>query len=132
MSYLLKSVRTAAILTDSYVAGTTLFNDMTSYPHGLIRNNLTLLVKFTKGSLTSAEIKIEGSHDGVTFYNETSSSIDSTGATESITPLIKQITDAGNHLIYVPWKTPYIRISAKGTGTVTGSSLTIDAILSVA
>ena len=50
--YILKAIRASLVLTDSYVAGTVL--DLASK-----YDKIALLVDFTKGSLTTAEIKIE-------------------------------------------------------------------------
>lgn len=116
-----KSVRAAKILTTSYVAGT-LLEDIKQ------NNQLVLLVDFTKGSLTTAELKIEFSDDGINFYPETSSSV--TGGTDSITLLARQLpATSGAYAIKIPIKAAIIRVSAKGTGTATGSSMAIKAIV---
>lgn len=49
---LLKNIRTKAVLTDAYVAGT-LLEDTRKY------NEITILADFVIGSLTNAEIKVE-------------------------------------------------------------------------
>lgn len=117
--YVKKSVRTAAILTGSYVAGTVVDS------HGF--NQLVVLVAFTKGSLTTAEFKVEFSDNNSTYYQETSSSI--TGGTDTNTLLEHQISATGNYEIKIPIKARYIKISAKGTGTATSSSMTVDVVL---
>jgi len=50
--YIGKSVRSAAILTTSYVAGTVI-KDVEKF------NQLIIYIDFTKGSLTSLELKVE-------------------------------------------------------------------------
>ena len=72
-----KSVRAAAILTGSYVAGTVIDT-------GGIYNQVLLNVVYTKGSLTSAEIKIEFSSDNLTFYQETNPSVSTGTTTETL------------------------------------------------
>ena len=115
-----KSVRSSLILTTSYVAGTVI---------GDIKDNnqLVLLVDFTKGSLTTAEIKIEFSDDGVNYYQEASSSV--TGGTDSISLLERQLSASASLSIYLPIKASFVKVSAKGTGTATGSLMAIKALV---
>ena len=120
LDYINKSVRAAAILTTSYVAGTVL-TETQGY------NQLVALVNFTIGSLTTAEIKIEFSPDNSTWYQETFQSVSGGTATETLGA--HQINATGLYRILVPIKDRFVRISAKGTGTVTSSSMTIDALL---
>jgi hypothetical protein len=125
-NYVLKPVRSAAILTNSYVAGTVIGLD----PLVEMNNQLVILAKFVVGSLTSAEIKVEFSPDGTTYYQESFSSISTTTDTLSLGE--HKMGGTGNFRIAIPIKDRYIKISAKGTGTVTSSSLAIDAIVGVA
>ena len=120
----LKAVRADAILTDTYVAGTVL-NDVEPY------NQLQLAVKYTKGSLTSLQIKIEFSIDGTNYVQETSMSVSS--GTSTATPTHHHFAPSGNqnYLLEIPIACTKIKISAKGSGTVTSSSLKLDAILAV-
>lgn len=120
-NYINKLVRSATILTSAYVAGE-IITDAQSY------NQLTLHCAFTIGSLTDAQIKIEFSWDGVNYYQETFSTV-ATGVSTDI-PLVHLLGDDCNLLISVPISARYIKISAIGTGTVTKSSLAINAILS--
>ena len=115
-----RSVRDAAILTTSFVAGT-LIEDVKQ------NNQLVLLVDFTKGSLTTAEIKLEFSDDGTNFYQEASSSV--AAGVDSLSALERQLDADASIAIYVPIKAAIIRVSAKGTGTVTGSEMAIKAIV---
>lgn len=131
-NYKIHSVRPAAILTTGYIAGTVLgpVETTSGMPaaHPSRYNQLNLLASFTIGSLTDAQIKIEFSHDGVTYYQETADSAPSTGVvTESV--IVRKLTATGNYRITLPIKDNYIKISAIGTGTVTSSSLKIDAVL---
>jgi hypothetical protein len=191
--YIIKNVRTAAILTTSYVAGTILENTE-------IYDKLAIYADFTKGSLTTAEIKVEFAatlyyalgYDGQSANFTVGKTL--TGASSGATAVIIADTDSGatgtltirktNNLVFLDNETitddnstpgtavangvesvssytfyqettsaealkeramsatgkyrfglidirdRYIRISAKGTGTVDSSSLAISAILS--
>jgi len=123
----MQSVRTAAILTNSYVAGTVLsYNNV----NPALRNQLNILVDFTIGSLTSGSIKVEYSHDGSTYFQETFLSISGGTATASLG--VYTFTGTGAYIISVPIKANYIKISAIGTGTVTNSSMTVNAVVGTA
>lgn len=121
--YTVKAVRSAAILTSSYVAGTVLS------ANGKY-NQLIVLWKFTKGSLTTGELKVEFSTDGgTTYYQQTFAAVSGTTSTDSLGE--HAVSATGNYRIPIaigPGET-HIKISAKGTGTVTASSATVDAIL---
>lgn len=124
------NIRASAILTTSYVAGTILAPNSASgnvVANPSQQNQLELLVKFTIGSLTDAQIKIEFSTDGVTYYQETFSAI--SAGVDTLTLGIHKMTTTGNYRISTPIKDNYIKISAIGTGTVTSSLLQIDAVL---
>ncbi len=115
-------VRSAAILTTSYVAGTVI-----EQVH--LQNQLIVLVDFTIGSLTTAEIKIEFSPDNTTFYQEAFTAI--SGGTSTETLGAHQIGATGKYRLAIPIKDRFIKISVKGTGTTTSSSMTVDAIIGV-
>jgi hypothetical protein len=126
------TVRDAAILTTSYVAGTVIGLDSEDSIHQLhVKNQLVLKVDFTIGSLTSVEIKIEYSHDNSDYYQFTYVGAPSTGASAA-TPFVLQLTATGKCEIPIPIKSRYIKVSAKGTGTVTNSSLKILAVAGIA
>jgi hypothetical protein len=114
------NVRSALILTNSYVAGTVLDADVQ-------HNQLVIYADFTLGSLTDGRIKVEFSHDGTTCYQETFSSISTVTSTESLGE--HKFTATGKYRIAIPLKDRWVKISALGTGTVTSSSMTVDAIL---
>lgn len=121
--YKREAVRSAAILTNSFVAGTTIENTH-------MENQIIVLVQFTIGSLTSAEIKVEFSPENSTFYQETFGAV--SGATETDVLGEHTITATGNYRIPVAAKDRFIKISAKGTGTVTSSSMTLEVIRGIA
>lgn len=127
--YIFKVIRPASELTNSYVAADIL-GDTPDVTNVGLQNQLILEVDFTLASLTSAELKIEGSHDGVNFFQETYGNI--SGSTMTVSLGEKQLASSGLFRIAVQIKDRYIRVSAKGTGTVAGSSMTITAVIGTA
>lgn len=124
-----KVVRESAVLTTSYVAGTVLgpVNEPGRSPSE--NNQLLLYVNFTKGSITSIELKVEFSEDGTTYYQQTLTS--ESGGTSSITLGFHTTTVGGKYRLAIPISDNYIKVSVKGTGTLTNSLAAIDAILAV-
>lgn len=115
-------VRSAAALTTSYVAGTVIEN---AYKF----NTLSLEIAFTKGSLTSASIKVEVSEDGTNYYQLSSDSISS--GVNSLQPLTYFLNaNAAYSTTPLSINAKFIKISAIGVGTVTGSSMAIRAVCS--
>lgn len=112
-------VRPAAALTNSYVAGTEI-----NFKQHISQVNL--YVDLTLGSLTSAEIKVEFSDDGTNWYQETRESL--TGGTATMTVFERTFTADAAARISFPVKDKWMRVSAKGTGTVTGSEMAITAV----
>ena len=114
-------VRASAILTTGYVAGTTIDAAQDA-------NQLVLTINFTKGSLTTADFKVEFSNDNVTFYQE---SIESFVAGVGTISLANRVLSAsGQYRIAIPILDRYIKISAKGVGgSVAGSLMKIDAVI---
>lgn len=133
--YITTSVRSAAILTNSYVAGTVIGTQTPADGVTTIQveheNQLVLYVSFTIGSLTDGRIKIEFSADNSTFYQETDTSAPTTGVVTD-TVIEHKFTATGNYRIAVPIKDRYIKVSAMGTGTVTSSSMAVLGIVGVA
>lgn len=114
------NIRSAAVLTNSYEAATDFGMDRQDY--------LGVLVEITLGSLTSVEVKIETSVDGgVTFGQQSAES--TSGGTITV-DLAERTFDAdGKYWIVVqPLLADVVRVSIKGTGTVTGSSAALTAI----
>lgn len=122
-NYMIYSVRAAAILTGTYVAGTIIEGTH-------LENQLIINVTFVKGSLTSAQIKVEFSNDSSNYYQETVQNISGGTSTDSL--LVHSIDTTGGYRIAVPIKDRFIKISAIGTGTATNSSMTIDAVVGIA
>ena len=126
--YVQKSVRAAAVLTTSYVAGTVL--DATHE-----YNQLIILMSFTKASTTSLEWKVEFSPDGTNYYQESAEAISAGTATnrelEHTIVSANQSAAAQLYRFAIPITDRYIKISSKCTGTTTSCSLTVDAILGI-
>ena len=133
------NVRTSAVLTTSYVAGTVigLNNDVlgTVSPNDINCNHFNQLIlecNLTKESLTSVEVKIEYSEDNSVWYQETNKAV--LGGATTLTPgeytiVCSGLDAAANFLIEIPIKYRYIRVSSKGTGTVTSCVFGIKAKL---
>lgn len=119
-NYISKSVRSSAVLTTSYVAGTVLEN-IHDY------NQLVLLVDFTIGSLTSVQVKVEFSFDGTNFFQDSNAAV--SGGTSTITSNEYTKTTTGGFVIKLPILYRYARVSVKGTGTVTSSLCAVTALL---
>lgn len=119
-----KVIRSSAILTSSYVE-----SDVRGLNDSLVltdKNQVILLVDFTKGSLTSMEMKIDFSHDGTTYFQETSINI--SGGTGTVSLFEYTFTATGKYRIAVPIKDKYMKVSVKGTGTATSSLCQINNI----
>jgi hypothetical protein len=126
--YKLIDIRTAAILTNAYVAGTLISPANMAYT--IAQNELLLYIDFTLGSLTDAQIKIEFSNDGITYFQECSGLVSAGVETDSL--LVHKLTGTGKFRIPVQIKDRFIKISVIGTGTVTSSSMAIKAVMGVA
>lgn len=114
-------VRSEVILTTGHVAATVL-SGCAGY------EQLVIDLKYTKGSLTSLEVKVEFSTDGSVYFQDTNSSI-TTGVTTLTANEFTYAGATGNIQIRLPINANYCKISAKGTGTVTNSLLEITAVL---
>ena len=115
--YYSQTIRSALVLTTSYVAASTV------QVQGFTQ--LVLYVNFTKGSLDSGEIKIEFSDDNSTFFQESFEDDDFTNALRDIKVFHHKMSATGTYRIPIPVTDNYIKVSGKGTGTVSGSSLTL-------
>ena len=118
--YIVKPIRASLVLTDAYVAGTVL--DLAAK-----YNRAVLLLDFTVGSLTTAEIKIEFSTDNTNWYQEVASSTTTGTTTETLA--VHQIGATGKYRIPLIIADRYMRVSVKGTGTMTNSLMKVDAVL---
>jgi len=106
-----KELRESAVLTDSYVEATT--EDVASV------NQVMLYVTLTLGSLTSAQIKVEVSPDNTTFYRLPTQR--SASGTITLNAGVYTISADGNYVIPIESKYKIMKVSVKGTGTVTSS-----------
>ncbi len=114
-------VRAAAILTTSYVAGAVIELN----PN---HNQLVIYLDFTLGSLTSLELKVEFSNNSTDFFQESHESSVAAGVA-TVVPKNYTVTATGKYRIPIPVKDRYVKISTKGTGTVSGSSAAVDVII---
>lgn len=114
-------VRASAILTTSYVAGTVID---TSGLSGVA----SLYVDFTKGSLTTAEIKVEFSPNNTDYFHETYEPTPTAGVTV-VDNLVRQLDATGMYRFLIPIKDRFIKVSVKGTGTVTSSLMDVQVAL---
>lgn len=117
-----KPIRSSLIPTTGYVAGTVIDNAHNDY------NQLVIHWDVTLGSLTSAELKVEFSSDGgTTYFQETNKAV--SGGTTTLTVNEYTTTTTGKYEIKIPILARHIKISAKGTGTLTNSLIAVDALL---
>jgi len=121
--YRLKAIRAAAITTNAYVVG----NIVGPKENFDSFDQLNLAIKFTIGSLTNMDIKIEYSNDGSTYYQETFAAV--SGGISTETAGVHRYAADGNYTLSLNTKWRYAKISVIGNGTVTSSSVTIDAIV---
>lgn len=125
IDYKLKIVRADAILTTSYVAGTVL--------EDLERDNqLMLYIEAVKGNVASFQVKVEYSYDGVTYCQQSFESV--SGGVNTVSAGVFSFTLSGdpgdqNFVLAIPIKASKIKISTKGTGTITSSSVKITAAI---
>ncbi len=121
------AVRPAAILTTGYVAGNVigLNTDTVQFNEGGVhlQNQLELYIDFTLGSLTDVLIKLEFSNDNTTYFQEAFSAI--SGGLDTVSLAEHKITASGKYRLALPIKDRYIKVSVKGEGTVTSSSIAI-------
>lgn len=126
----IKELRASAVLTTSYVAATVHGPQGGSTANDPVENNqLVLLIELTLGSLTSVEVKVEFSDDNSTYYQETASLI--TAGTSADSPLIHQFDEDGNYRLPIPLVDRNIKVSVKGTGTVTNSLVSVKSVLAI-
>ena len=128
MDFTTRPVRSSAILTNSYVAGTVIDLSQASMKF----NQLILNCDFTKGSLTSLKIKIEYSNDGTTYRQLATQGVSS--GTITLTPaefvmICSALGATQSFVLEIPIKYRYIKVSFLGVDTVTNSLLAVDAIL---
>lgn len=119
ITYQRKAVRAAAILTTGYVAGTVI-NDVEG------DNQLVLEIDFTIGDLTDCQIKVEFSGDGSDYFQQATTAV--AAGVQTVSAGVYKLTATGKYYIPIEMKTSKIKISAIGTGTVTGSLLKINAV----
>jgi hypothetical protein len=128
LQYTTKEIRSATILTNSYVAANVLWQNDNNRIQEL--NQSVLFIDFTIWSLTSMELKIEYSDDGVNYYQQ--SFIDVSWGTATVSAWEYTFTASWSYEISNPFKAKFIKISVKWTWTVTWSSCTIKWVIWIA
>ncbi len=128
-NYSLFTVRAAAILTNSAVAGTVI-GGTTESSNLFYNNQLIILADFTIGSLTNVILTVEFSPDNTNWYAETYEDIAASTGVATVRAKTHVIAATGKfQLPPITICDAYIRISATGTGTLTSSSLAVKAII---
>ena len=112
-----ETVRSAAALTTSYVAGTVVKIEGA--------NQVQLLVTFTLGSSDGARIKIEVSVDGTNYFQESGGSFDYTNADILTKNIVRKLSASGSYIISVPVSGSWLKVSALAITSGTGTSMTI-------
>ncbi len=109
------TIRLSTKLTTSYV-NTDIVN-LSDY------SKVVLLFDYTKGSLTSMEYRIWVSYDNITWYVEATETVAAGLITDD--PANYTTDDNENYFKLLNMYPPYLRLSVKGTGTVTNSLLAV-------
>lgn len=131
------AVRASAVLTTSYVASTKV--DVGN------ANQVAVYLDFTKGSLTTAELKFQFTYkdNPATAANSTdwfdyaisNTAVGTTSGDEFLSPLrsfVQQLDTTCTKVFFIPVKGRKFRVLAKGTGTVTSSLLALTCVVGVA
>lgn len=120
------ALRAAAAVTDSYVASSAWLIEGA--------NHLELLIAMTKASVTSFEFKLEFSDDNSNWYQETAESTSGGTVTVSLaeyTIVASGLGETANAVIPLDRIAhKFMRVSTKGTGTVTSTSVAITGVKS--
>ncbi len=98
------------------------------------QNQVTALVDFTIGSLTNMLFRVQLSFDKLNWYDyeidDTQNEVVSGSDVDIPARALVRVFDANSHLaIQIPVKTVWMRFGVVGTGTVTGSSCAISAMV---
>lgn len=113
-----RTVRTETVLTNSYVD-----TDVLNVKQF---RKVALLFAVTKGSLTSIEYRIWVSFDNVNWYVEATETVAAGTITDD--PGNYTTDDNENYYKILNMYPPYMKLSVKGTGTVTGSLLGVNIV----
>ena len=111
------NLRTSAVLTTGYVNTTAAKFDQ--------YKQLCIMFDITQGGLTSFEYKVWISKDGYNWYQEATESVASGVITD--TPCYYTCALSADVAYYkvIPFNGRWIKLQVKGTGTVTGSSCSV-------
>lgn len=124
-------LRPAAILTTSYVGVLVSSVLDAGGPRMTDFNQLVLYIDYTKGSATTAELIIEfqPADNPADLYQETDETISvaSNVDTLAVNTKVHQFTVTGKYRIAIPIADGDVKVSVKGTGTMTSSSMKVTA-----
>lgn len=110
-----REVRTSLILTNSYVDTNIL--DKRQF------RKVALMFNLTKGSLTSIEYRVWVSYDNVNWFVEATETVGAGTITDTAATYTTQTTEDYFKILNI--YPPYMKLSVKGTGIVTGSLLAV-------
>ena len=119
-----KTIRDVAQPTASFVAATVL-------EHKYLKNQLILNVAVVLGTATSVNLKVEYSHDNVTFYQRTIASENSSTGFIDYALAEERFKAGGNYSLEIPIKYNFIKVSVKGVGTLTTTTVGIESIVGI-
>lgn len=129
IDYINKVIREESIVSGAY-DDEIILGAETSHPTKCEEyNQMVVNVEFTIGNLTNAQVKIEFSPDGATWFRETAASIDGLVSTDE--PIVHRLERSANFAIPVQITTRFIRITIIGNGDTTGSLMAINVDLGV-
>ena len=111
-------IRTAAILTTSYVNTESVEFDQFK--------ELCILFDITQGGLTSFEYKVWISKNGVDWFQEATESVASGVITDAACYYTMTLATDVAYFKVIPFNGRHIKLQVKGTGTVTGSSCSVE------
>jgi len=120
--YGFQTIRSVSQPTGSFVAGTVL-------EHKHLKNQLILKVDIVIGTAQSIEMKLEFSDDEINFMQESVTSVKS-GVTDHELN-IHRFKDSGSFRVAIPIKDKFIKISIKGNGTLTTTTVGVGSIVGI-
>lgn len=111
-------IRTAAVLTTSYVSTSSVEFDQFK--------EICILFDITQGGLTSFEYKVWISKDGANWFQEATESVASGVITDAACYYTHALATDVAYYKVIPFNGRHIKLQVKGTGTVTGSSCSVE------
>lgn len=113
-------IRSSAVLTTAYVDTDVV--DTAGYSQVMLCFNLT------RGSLTSFQYRVWMSQDNVNWYREATEDVSSGEITDEEAFYSLTFADDVDYFKVIPCYGAYLKLSVKGTGTVTGSACAVTVV----